>query len=219
MSLPPLTLIVAATVHNGIGRAGGLPWPMLKAEMAYFARVTKRTPAPGQLNAVVMGRKTWESIPPRFRPLRDRLNVVVSRSPANAIPGVEDANRRPGAAAVLVAGGLEEALQALRVAVGPSTQLGRVFVIGGAELYRAALGLPQTERVLLTRVRTAFDCDTFFNVDLEAREARDGGWARRSTGELERWTGEEELGGLKNDADVEYEFCMFEREGVVRQNP
>ena len=48
----PLTLIVAATVKNGIGKNGGLPWPMLKKEMAYFARVTKRVPMPKDTGSV-----------------------------------------------------------------------------------------------------------------------------------------------------------------------
>ena len=74
------TLIVAATPEMGVGQSGTLPWPSIKAEMAYFARVTRRAPAQ-QVNAVVMGRRTWESIPPKFRPLKGRRNVVVSRNP------------------------------------------------------------------------------------------------------------------------------------------
>ena len=73
-----LTLIVAATISNGIGQSSRLPWRLPK-EMAYFARVTSNAPE-GAGNAVVMGRKTWESIPPKFRPLRDRMNIVVSRN-------------------------------------------------------------------------------------------------------------------------------------------
>lgn len=76
-----LTLIVAATTTNGIGASSTLPWRLPK-EMAYFARVTKATGTAGEgegMNAVVMGRKTWEGIPSRFRPLPERVNVVVSR--------------------------------------------------------------------------------------------------------------------------------------------
>lgn len=74
-----LVLIVAATITNGIGHSGALPW-RLPNEMAYFAKVTSKAPDRG-VNAVVMGRKSWESIPPKFRPLKNRLNVVVSRQP------------------------------------------------------------------------------------------------------------------------------------------
>nr|GAT44172.1 predicted protein [Mycena chlorophos] len=74
-----LTLIVAATKANGIGQNGQLPWRLPK-EMAYFARATTNAPADSS-NAVVMGRNTWESIPTKFRPLKSRHNVVVSRNP------------------------------------------------------------------------------------------------------------------------------------------
>ena len=73
-----LTLIVAATVANGIGQGSRLPWRLPK-EMAFFARATTNAPD-GTVNAVVMGRNTWESIPDRFRPLKERLNIVISRN-------------------------------------------------------------------------------------------------------------------------------------------
>ncbi|POR33494.1 Uncharacterized protein TPAR_06305, partial [Tolypocladium paradoxum] len=82
-----LTLIVAATRSMGIGARGAMPWNGLSREMQYFARVTTRLPPqspPGAVNAVIMGRKTWDSIPPRFRPLKDRLNIVITRSAAAA---------------------------------------------------------------------------------------------------------------------------------------
>lgn len=71
-----LTLIVAATKTNGIGQNARLPWRLPK-EMAYFARVTSNAPA-GSRNAVIMGRNTWESIPAKFQPLPNRVNVVIS---------------------------------------------------------------------------------------------------------------------------------------------
>ncbi|KZV95636.1 hypothetical protein EXIGLDRAFT_735037 [Exidia glandulosa HHB12029] len=71
-----LTLIVAATTSNGIGHSGKLPWKLAR-EMAYFKRVTSGAPT-GSRNVVLMGRNTWESIPPRFRPLAERINVVLS---------------------------------------------------------------------------------------------------------------------------------------------
>lgn len=78
-----LTLIAAATQSNGIGASGGLPWK-LKGEMAYFRAATSYVPEAdsqrGLRNAVVMGRNTWESIPKKFRPLKDRVNIVVSRN-------------------------------------------------------------------------------------------------------------------------------------------
>jgi dihydrofolate reductase len=84
MSTP--TIIVAATVSNGIGivreSVASLPWRLPK-EMAYFARVTTAAP-PGTRNAVIMGRKTWESIPEKFKPLRERKNIILSRDSVGA---------------------------------------------------------------------------------------------------------------------------------------
>jgi dihydrofolate reductase len=80
---PGVTIIVAATLSNGIGAAGRLPWRLSK-EMGYFAKVTSFVPEQERgstpRNSVIMGRKTWDSIPPKFRPLKDRVNIVVSRS-------------------------------------------------------------------------------------------------------------------------------------------
>lgn len=96
----PLYLIVATTISPplGIGARGTLPWPSLRADMNFFQRVTRdtrpprdpshphiplstaRTP-PQTMNAVIMGRKTWQSVPPKFRPLSGRINVVLTRSP------------------------------------------------------------------------------------------------------------------------------------------
>jgi dihydrofolate reductase len=72
------TLIVAATKTNGIGQNGHLPWRLPK-ELAYFSRVTTNAPA-GSMNLVIMGRKSWESIPSKFRPLKERVNIVISRN-------------------------------------------------------------------------------------------------------------------------------------------
>jgi dihydrofolate reductase len=135
-------LVVAADEELGIGRDGGLPWK-LPGEMAHFRRVTTEAPS-GQQNAVVMGRKTYESIAPKFRPLRGRLNVVLSRT-----PGFE-------AIEALTAPSFASALQLLDV----RTELARVFVIGGAQVYAQALEHPGCDEVVFTQVHAKFDCDT-----------------------------------------------------------
>lgn len=77
----PFIVIVAATASSlSIGRHGKLPW-RLAQDMLYFKNVTTNTTTKGRMNAVIMGRRTWESIPQKFRPLSNRLNVVLSRNP------------------------------------------------------------------------------------------------------------------------------------------
>ncbi|TDZ36388.1 Dihydrofolate reductase [Colletotrichum spinosum] len=204
-----LTLIVAATRNMGIGANGTLPWTGLKKEMAYFARVTKRLPtqAPpaAALNAVIMGRKTWDSIPPRFRPLKGRLNIVISRShpplSVSSAPSV-DFGEEP-----VRVGSLEQALAFLRLRQGP--EVGRVFVIGGAQIYAAALELAEAKRVLLTRVLGDFECDAFFPLKLGDGEG--GRWTRGSKEELDAWVGEEVEGGEIEENGTRYEFQMWEK--------
>lgn len=78
--LRPVSLVIAATLDYGIGMDGKLPW-LLPSDMAFFKRVTSHTNVATKQNAVIMGRKTWASIPTRFRPLQGRLNVVLSKTP------------------------------------------------------------------------------------------------------------------------------------------
>ncbi len=65
-SMRPYQIVVAAARNMGIGRQGGLPWN-LPGDMAYFRELTSKTSTGGSVNAVIMGRKTWDSIPPKFR--------------------------------------------------------------------------------------------------------------------------------------------------------
>ena len=80
--LRPFSVVVAACKQTrGIGAGGKLPW-RLRGDMQYFKQLTRSTADPLKRNAVIMGRKTWQSIPEKFRPLADRLNVVVSSNAA-----------------------------------------------------------------------------------------------------------------------------------------
>ncbi|KAL7920509.1 dihydrofolate reductase-like domain-containing protein [Trichoderma austrokoningii] len=206
MTTPELTLIVAATRSMGIGFQGTMPWKGLRKEMQYFARVTTRVAASSQTvqNAVIMGRKTWDSIPPKFRPLKNRLNIVITRSaPANP-----PSSSPPPADAEIRAPSVEAALRYAAEANSGSTAA-RVFVMGGAQIYEAALRHPSAKRVLLTSIEAEFECDTVFPLDLTGGKAE--GWERRSREELQAWTGEEVEEGGQEEAGVKYEFQMWEK--------
>ncbi|KAK2604407.1 hypothetical protein N8I77_007341 [Diaporthe amygdali] len=216
MSVPPsatamlpleLTLVLAATRDMGIGLRGTLPWTGLKKEMAYFARVTKRLPPqvePPVMNAVIMGRKTWESIPPKFRPLKGRLNVVISRSFGPSPEEPSSVETDP-----VKASSLEQAIAYLQQK--PQGSLGRVFVIGGGQIYAAALQMKEARRVLLTKVMSDFECDTFFSLKLDGEGESSLEWAKRSKQELDSWTGEVVPDGIQVENDTSYEFQMWER--------
>lgn len=194
-ALPRLTLIVAVTPSLGIGRAGTLPWPRIKTEMAYFARVTKRT-SPGQTatsqvarNAVIMGRKTWESIPAKFRPLPGRINLIVTRQPGTLETGVATDSSETAFAVA----SLQEGLKELQQRYGSET--GRVFVIGGAQIYAEALKLGEADRVLLTRIKQDYECDTFFPVALGSKDGEAATWKLASEETRNKWLGENSPGG------------------------
>jgi dihydrofolate reductase len=128
-----LSLIAAVARRRVIGRDNRLPWH-LPGDMRHFRETTRGRP-------VIMGRRTWESLPEKFRPLPGRLNVVVSGNPGCPALGA------------VVAGSLAAAVEA----AGNS---GEIFVIGGAGLYRQAL--PFAERLYLTEIDAEFLGDAFF---------------------------------------------------------
>lgn len=137
-------IIVACDLKGGIGKNNALPWRIAR-DLKYFRDLTSTTPVPEVLNAVIMGRKTWESIPDAHRPLKGRINIVLSRNPAYPMPEGH-----------FVCGSLDEALELLIPA-----PVDRVFVIGGAEIYAQAMQHPSCGLLYLTQVRAVFDCDTY----------------------------------------------------------
>ncbi|OQD77875.1 hypothetical protein PENDEC_c002G00092 [Penicillium decumbens] len=264
----PLTLIVATTpvriapsrpltpqdpndtptTSLGIGLKGTLPWPRIKADMSFFARVTSRPPAPGTTNAIIMGRKTYDSIPKHLRPLAKRINVIITRDQSGAVQeGVlrELAARKEKLASAkaktetdaeksldavvatepitdaIVTPSLDAATGQLDSVYGAKGLLGKIYVIGGAEIYGAVLkmGMDGKERrpvrVVMTNVmrkdaggEASFECDTFFPLDgLTAKN----GWRSVSSEELSEWVGEEVSGEWKEEGDVEVQMVGFER--------
>lgn len=127
-----LHLIFARAANGVIGKDNALPWH-LPEDMAHFKRTTLGCP-------VIMGRKTWDSLPPRFRPLPGRLNIVVTRDAAWHADGATRA------------GSLAEAL----AVCPPGTD---AWVIGGAQIYAAALPLADT--AVVTEIARDFEGDAF----------------------------------------------------------
>ena len=151
-------VVVAADREWGIGKANGLPWPKLKGDLAHFKKITCEA-TEGRRNAIVMGRKTWESAEVAGRPLPRRLNIVITRRGLTPPEGV------------LVVGSLDAALDAA------ARDAESTFVVGGAEIFREAFAHRQLRRVYLTRVDGAFGCDGHIP-DLDALGfTRDASWA------------------------------------------
>ena len=130
---PALSLIAAVARNGAIGRDNALLWHEPE-DQRRFRRLTMGHP-------VIMGRKTWDSLPARFRPLPGRRNIVISRNAAWRDEGAEAATS------------IDAALELLAGAE-------RAFVIGGAALY--SLALPQADTLELTEIDADLDGDTFF---------------------------------------------------------
>ena len=159
--MKPFSIIVAATASTmGIGKKGDLPWRIAE-DMNFFKTVTTTTTLSnphddsGFKNAVIMGRKTWESIPPKFRPLSDRVNVVLSKNPdARTLLQLPEN--------VLIAQSLDEALLKLNA---DGSKIDRIFVIGGSSLFAEAIKSKLCSRIYLTEVELNDpEIDTFFPI-------------------------------------------------------
>jgi len=143
MSVPfPVTLILAADRKGGIAKHGDLPWH-LPLDLARFKRLT----IGNGRSAVLMGRATWDTLPPPLQPLPERLNLVLTKSDASF----------PGALRVA---SWAEALQACAAHMPAIEEL---WVVGGAQVYSLALAEPETTGIELTRIDADFDCDVHWS--------------------------------------------------------
>ncbi|XP_047492962.1 dihydrofolate reductase-like isoform X3 [Penaeus chinensis] len=128
--------------------------------MKYFSRMTKTTKSSEKQNAVMMGRKTWESIPDKFRPLPGRLNLVISSRanlPWNHIRQIQKWDPGPEFMGSTVCASFKEAIDEVHT----RTEVESVWAIGGSSIYKMALESEHLHRIYLTRILKDFECDTF----------------------------------------------------------
>ncbi len=130
-----VSLIAAVAANRTIGRKNDLPWK-LPDDMKFFMNTTKG-------HHVIMGRKNYDSLHPKFKPLPDRTNIVVTRQQNFDAPGCT------------VVHSVDDAL-----AIAKQAHEAEVFVIGGAEIYTLTLGA--ADRLYLTEIKANVDGDTFF---------------------------------------------------------
>ena len=145
----PVHIIVAIDEQSGIGKDGALPWH-LTGDLKHFREVTCATKSPRKKNIVLMGRKTWQSIPKQFQPLHDRINVVLTHNPNLYVPE-----------GVLKSQSFTQVLEMVR-SERLKNIIENVFVIGGQQVYEETLKYKECQRLYLTCVHGKFNCDTFF---------------------------------------------------------
>lgn len=157
--------MIAAMAENGvIGSDNNIPW-YIPEDFKYFKRVTTGCP-------VIMGRKTWDSLPKK--PLPKRENIVITKRENFEAEGAHVCHDIHDALALARRVGTEE-----------------IFVIGGEQIYKAALDTGLVDKVYLTHIYKTFDGDTYFPVS-----------------KLSTWKKSE---GVKQGSDIEYSFDIYER--------
>lgn len=144
-------IISAVLKHNnGIGIQNRLPWKHIKEDISFFYKKTTETNnifknKNPTINAIIMGRKTWDSLPPKYKPLKNRINIVLTK------------NKNKD---VLTASSLKEALDICY----RNSSINDIFVIGGQNVYEEAIKHPECKNIYLTKIiqPSLVDCDTFF---------------------------------------------------------
>uniref|UniRef100_A0A670XWX4 Dihydrofolate reductase n=2 Tax=Pseudonaja textilis TaxID=8673 RepID=A0A670XWX4_PSETE len=148
--------IVAVCNNMGIGKDGKLPWPPLRNEYKHFQKMTMTTKEEGKQNVVIMGRKTWFSIPEKHRPLKNRINIVLSKELKDVPEGAH-----------YLANSLEEALDHLETPE-MKRKVDKVWIVGGSSIYKEAMERPIHHQLFVTRIMHDFESDTFFpEIDLK----------------------------------------------------
>ena len=140
-----MNIVVAACKNGGIGFKNRLPWKLSK-EMKYFKELTIGE----KNNAVVMGRKTWLSIPNKNRPLPKRENIVLTSRTVQTRPWVD------GEVSFI------NSLDSINYLYGPYT-FDNIWIIGGEKVYTEALKSNIVDSIFYTEIQNEFECDTFFH--------------------------------------------------------
>ena len=132
------SIVVAASISNmGIGKNGELPWK-LPGDMDFFKNLTINSEV-GIKNVVIMGRKTWESLPKKYRPLKQRINIIISRNVLLYEElGIPES--------VIIMNSLENALEYL------GKDKYKIFIIGGESIYRESILSKYCSKIYLTQV-------------------------------------------------------------------
>ena len=145
------SIILAVDERNWIWKNNELAWN-ISADMKYFKKITSETNDLAKHNAVVMWRKTWESIPSKYRPLPNRVNCILSRSLKY------DDIWSPIDDFVLYFNSIDHCLSELE----SKENVENIFIIGWANLYNQVLDNPMLDKIYITKVKWNHDCDVFF---------------------------------------------------------
>lgn len=141
-------IIVAVDKHLGIGQKNSIPWK-IKQDMAFFRDTTSRTKDPFKQNLVIMGRKTWDSLPDSFKPLPNRINLVIS------------SKQTTFGRNVLHQPSFSNCMKNLKSLI-KRHNIETVFIIGGGQIYKEAISHEYCNLIYMTQLEETYSCDIFF---------------------------------------------------------
>ncbi len=153
LSMKKIHMILALDSNNGLWKDWDLAW-RIPEDMKYFKEIT--TGEWDTKNAVIMWRKTWDSIPEKFRPLPWRINAILSRS---YTPEDNYWN-------ICKYSSVESSIEKLSKRDGVAD----IFILWGAQIYNYVLEKNLVDTMYLTRVKWNFDCDVFVDIDFDQFE-------------------------------------------------
>lgn len=164
-------VVVAHEASYGIGKDGQIPWKgYVPDDVAFFRKLTTSTVDPHKKNVVVMGRKTWFSLPKTRRPLPNRLNVVLSRTLKSVNDLMQDCSLEILGTTTyqtpLLFSSFENCVTYFTRLYSTASAYEKMYVIGGEELYTRALKHPACRNVYVTHIKFGWECDAFFPRDL-----------------------------------------------------
>ena len=139
-----MDLILACDINNGIGKNNELPWK-IKEDLKHFQNITSYTQFPTEKNVVIMGYKTWKSI---GKPLKNRINIVISKN--HSIDESEYVKQ-------------VRKIENVYKSLNSFSNIYKVFVIGGAQIYRYFL--PHVDTIYLTKIYYKYECDVFIELE------------------------------------------------------
>ena len=146
------SLILACTLDGGIGLNNKIPWN-IPEELRLFKQITNDSNCYIKKNAIIMGRKTWESLP--YKPLKNRINIIITSNPNKII--INDNS-------IIITKNLDEALEYCK----NSILINKIFVIGGKSIYDLCLNnkkyLHKINNLHLSIIKNKYNCDTYINL-------------------------------------------------------
>ena len=152
-----MKVILATDLKNGISKDGKIPWNKPE-DMKYFKNMTTKTVFPNKINSVIMGRKTWETLPNKILP--KRINIVITRNKLKYF--------NFGSNLVYFVESLDEALKLSK----ENEKIENNWIIGGAEIYNEAFKTNKVTDIFLTIINEDYNCDKHVKIPNMKEESR-----------------------------------------------